>query len=143
VRGLGVVDALSVEVEPPAVAWLAEAADDLRLEAHGEADAGAARYRAEVLTMISEQLPAGDSPGAEPVTIVGPAAMVRRLVHAAARRSAATLSGALRDADHAADRLREVAAATAALTEALVAIRAIEGYSFDPDYTPLHDDDLE
>ena len=148
VRGLGVVDALCVELEPVQVAWLADEIDVAgrcarehlaELPAGHDADELADReYEIEALAMIRAQLPA--APGGA-VTVVGPAATMRRLIGGAARNTADALAEALddqppRSEPAAAVALRALAAAAAGFADRLAAVEEIEAYSFDPGADP-------
>jgi hypothetical protein len=148
VRGLGVVDALCLELEPLQLAWLADELDVARHCARdhlerlgvdrGDDETAEWTYQLQVLSMIVEQLPP-DPAGR--VTVVGPAAAIRRLIGGAARNTADALAEALRDepprpAPDAAARLRRLAAAAAAFAVRLADLEEIEAYSFDPHCDP-------
>ena len=148
VRGLGVVDALCVELEPGQVAWLADEVDVVagcaaeRLDRlppdAGEQELAAHAYRIEVLAMVRAQLPEG---AAGSISVVAPAATMRELIAGAARNTAEALGEALADEPQPSDaataaRLRALAAAAAGFAERLAAMRDIEAYSFDPRSDP-------
>jgi hypothetical protein len=101
-----------------------------------------------------------------PVAVVGPAALMTVLIRGATRNVAAALGEALRgpalDVDEHTDsvsgwrgpeyprvtpaiaaKLRTMAAAAQAFTYTYLHVLALQGYSFDPEYQPIHADELE
>jgi hypothetical protein len=101
-----------------------------------------------------------------PVAVVGPAALMTILIRGATRHVADALAEALRgprlDVDQytdstdgrrgrelprvspaIADRLRAMATAAHAFADTYLHVLAQQNYSFDPDYDPLHADELE
>jgi len=215
VHGLGVVDALRIDVQPAQLPWLTAEIDILRYCLEDELEHRRARYdelpqaakdhrrpaarKAEqelerrayqlrVLAMIREQLPitaeaaaaavagpwgkpAGDAAPAldrveGPVAVVGPAALMTVLIAGATRHVADALGEALRgpglDVDEhtdssggwrraelprvtpaSAETLRATAAAAQAFTDTYLDVLAHQAYSFDPEYQPVHADELE
>ena len=166
VQGLGVADALRVELEPCQVPWLVDEIDALRdvvedaLEherARWEAVSGASRrarlpgavevedeldrirYEARVLEMIRDQV-VGRPNGEGPVAVFGPARIMAELVRGTVRHVAATL-GELLQAEPRSDagaraELVRTAAVAGVWTETYVACQAVEWFSFDPAADP-------
>ena len=166
VQGLGVSDALRVELEPCQVPWLVDEIDALRdvvedalthqrarweavpkpvrrarlpeaVEVEDELDR--LRYEARVLQMIRDQV-AGRPDDEAPVVVCGPARIMAELVRGTARHVAATLGELLQTEPKSdADARAELvrAAAVAGLwTETYVACQAVEWFSFDPAADP-------
>jgi hypothetical protein len=214
VHGLGVVDALRIDVQPAQLPWLTAEIDILRYCLEDELAHQRARYdelaeatreqrrptartaeqelerrahQLQALAMIREQLPIssqaataavaspwgkpvdGDACALEPVegpvAVVGPAALMTVLIGGATRHVADALGEALRgpslDVDEhtdsssgwraaelprvtpaSAEKLRAMAAAAQAFTDTYLHVVAHQAYSFDPEYQPVHADEL-
>jgi hypothetical protein len=107
-----------------------------------------------------------DERPAEPLAVAGPAALMTIVIGGAMRHAAEALREALRnpglDVDHwteserawgagevprltpaVAEKLRALAAAVHALTDTYLHALAHQAYSFDPEYDPVHADELE
>ena len=166
VQGLGVSDALRIELEPSQVPWLADEIDALRdvvedalaherarweavpesarrarlpeaVRAEDELDR--IRYEARVLEMVRDQV-VGRPDGEAPVAVFGPARIMAELVRGTVRHVAATL-GELLQTEPKADagaraELVGTAAAAMAWTETYVECQAVEWFSFDPAADP-------
>jgi hypothetical protein len=148
VCGLGVCDVLRIEIDGSQVDSLRDEIDELRRvidDAIGVAtDRGREElprllYESEILSMIGRELTGGGR--SEPVVVVGPAPMMSELVRGAARDAGERLVERL---DQRAPRNRTSAEALVAAADVagawartLVAVEAVEGYSFDPDFDPL------
>lgn len=166
VQGLGVSDALRIELDPCQVPWLVDEIDALRdvvddAQAHQRArweavtetvrrarlpeavevedELDRLRYEARVLEMVRDQLVRRPDREA-PVAVFGPARIMAELVRGTARHVAATL-GALLQTEPKADadaraELVRTAAVAGVWTETYVACEAVEWFSFDPDADP-------
>ena len=142
VSGLGVCDALRLELEPVQLPWLADELDEMRgpleealaraREAGSEDEATAHAYELRLLRMMRAQL--GDRPA--PLVFVGPTGMVDEAVHGTMRN----VVGALAELAHgsAADprRLRDAAAAADAWVRTFLDLRAVVAFNFDPEAEP-------
>jgi hypothetical protein len=142
VHGLGVCDALRIELLPVQLPWLIDELEEMRgplEEALGCAspgdEAAALRYELRLLRRLRAQLPPAGHAG--PFTLVGPAVMVGEVVRGTLRNVAAALAE-LAQARPAADPepLRATAAAAAAWTRTCLDCRAVEAFSFDPEAEP-------
>ena len=110
--------------------------------------------------------PAQERVEGPPVAVVGPAALMTVLIRGATRNVADALGEALRGPsldvdDHTAsttgwrgaelprvtpaiaEKLRATAAAAQAFTDTYLDVLALQGYSFDPEYQPVHADELD
>jgi hypothetical protein len=166
VYGLGLTDALRVELQPCQLSELIDELDALReplgeaferaraewgaLTSRADGDplgvAAAAEQRLEgaayalrILTAIRSQVPA---PGIDrPFAIVGPATTISTIITGAAQNAADRLGDSLRKRSKrdsgTRDRLRELAVAALAWVETYIDCEAIEWYRFDPDWDPV------
>jgi hypothetical protein len=146
VRGLGVCDALELELLPVQVPWLIDQLEELRgpLEeqlqrevATEPADEGrveAIEYGLRLLRLIRESLPSSGSTDA--VRFVGPSGMVERVARGTLVDAASTVSelAAADPLDLIA--LRDALAAAAAWATSLLACTQVTGYGFDPEADP-------
>ena len=162
VRGLGLCDVLSVELEPCQIAGaieelearrgpLNEAFEQARTRWDTIADGERASvrelehqlsrsaYALHIVSMLRGQLPTVDH--AEPVALVGPASTISDLIAAAARNAVDDLGELIRESpkvDQGAQaKLRLAMAAVAAWSETYIDCAAIEWFTFDPPYDPL------
>jgi hypothetical protein len=215
VHGLGLVDALRIDLQPTQLPWLAVAIDIVQYCLEDELEHVRARYnelpkyakkerrpdardaeeerdrrayQIQALAMIGQQVPIssaaaaamaagpwgeagddarpdGEHPG-ELIAVAGPAALMTLLISGATRLAAEALGDALRgpalDVDHytesgrgwragelprvtpaIAERLRALAAAVHAFTDAYLHVLVHQAYSFDPEYDPVYADELE
>src|SRR5919107_5002244 len=85
VRGLGVCDALRLELLPEQLPQLLERVDALRRSCDG--------YELHLANLLYEALPAPDA--SSPFTFTGPTSMVREVVRSSLRAAAAALAEAL------------------------------------------------
>lgn len=153
VSGLGVCDALRLELEPVQVPWLIDELDVLRaaLEeaAHlalGDAQSGADQaddalcereYELELLRRMRAGLL--EAVGSEPTVFVAPSVMADRVVRASMRSVAAALSE-LADGhvhgerDH--GRLERTAEAASAWVQTFLDCQAVTSFNFDPSADP-------
>jgi hypothetical protein len=139
VSGLGVCDALRLEVDPVQLPWLAEELDDmrgpleealLRARADGAADEAAAHEHAlRLLGMLRAQIA-----GERQISIVGPTGMVDEVVRGAVRNVVGALADLIGQRDDVADgeRLQETATAAEAWVRTFVDLRAVLAFEFDP-----------
>ena len=146
VRGLGVCDALELELLPIQVPWLIDELDELRgpleeqLQRERSAeppDAGRVEgieYELRLLRLMRASLPSFGSTDA--VRFVGPSGMVERLIRGAMVNVASTVIE-LAAAD-ALDvfALRDAAAAAAAWATTLLDCSQVVRFNFDPDAEP-------
>jgi hypothetical protein len=141
VWGLGVCDALRVQLAPVQLSWLIDELEELRgpLEEQLQrvpagADREALMIELAVLRRLRAQVPAAD--GDTGAVLCGPAETVATLVRGALRNSVAALAelvhGPLRSDSVTREELRRTAAAAAAWTTTYLDRQAIEGYAFDP-----------
>jgi hypothetical protein len=147
VHGLGIADALRVELEPLQVGWFVDEVDTtmaVLLEAlEDPANARECEERAyelQVLAMIREQVPAGGS--AEPIAVVGPMGTMTSIVSGAVRSVTGELSERVDEEEPRGDAraqatLRQLAAAAHAWTETYLECQAVEHYAFDTEYSPV------
>lgn len=147
VSGLGVCDALRLELAPLQVSWLAVELDArrVRLEEHIHGTDGDQRdeldrlgYELRLLRLMRQQLPA-ELPDA-PVTFVGPAGTVCQIANATLENAVTALQchvaeGPPRSED-ARSWLREIVAVVQAWTQTVGDCYAVEAYSFDPRADP-------
>lgn len=154
VRGLGVCDALRVELQDVQLSPLIDAAAafvrscELGLERRAgvssasgpralEAQA-AAEYELRLAERLREALPRRGHVG--PFALVGPAGMAFELVRSCARDAtmalALLLGAPLAGDDAATAELERTAAAAAAWTATLLDCRTVEAFRFDPDANP-------
>jgi hypothetical protein len=142
VSGLGVCDALRLELVPVQLPWLADELDEMRgpleealLRSRAEQsadDAAGHEYELRLLRMMRAQL------ADERATVfVGPTGMVDE----AARGAMRNVVGALAELVHERetvdpDRLRETAAAANAWVRTFVDLRAVVAFNFDPEAEP-------
>jgi hypothetical protein len=138
VRGLGLSDALRVELQPVQVPWLIDALDAMRRpveealrRAHGDEREERA-YELRLLRMMRAGPAAAEA--SAPVAFIGPSGMVVDAVRAAMRSAIAVL-GELDDAGDA-ERLRQTAEAAAAWVRTYLECRAIVWFNVDPDAEP-------
>jgi hypothetical protein len=142
VSGLGVCDALRLELAPVQLPWLADELDEmrgpleealLRARAGESADEAAAHeYELRLLRMMRAQL-ADD----RTTVFVGPTGMVDEAVRGAMRNVVGALAELVGDRDAAdGERLRETAAAADAWVRTFVDLRAVVAFNFDPEAEP-------
>jgi hypothetical protein len=154
VHGLGVCDALRLRLRPVQVPWLIDELEELRgpfeerlqrlrAEAASSGDARtrealrAAEYELQLLRMMRAQLPGSQE---EPVSFVGPSAMVLDVVLSTLRSVVdrlAELAGERVCDERAGARLGEAAAAAQAWVETFLDCQAVAAFSFDPDVDPV------
>jgi hypothetical protein len=153
VFGLGVCDALRVELQPVQVSWLIDELEEMRgpLEEtvqriradasarceRAVADLATYEYELRLLRMMRAQL--GTVRADEPTVFVGPAGMVGEAVRGAMRN----VVGALTELAHSrvadpggGERLRETAAAAEAWVRTFVDLRSVVAFNFDPEAEP-------
>lgn len=145
VSGLGVCDALRLELQAVQLPWLADELDaqrgpleeQLSRATDGE-ERERCRYQLRLLGLLRAQLPAAGH--AAPFVIAGPAALTARIARGALRNAAAALSElATRPLDAGPpERLRVTAAAACAWGTTVLDCQAVEAYDADPDAEP-HD----
>jgi hypothetical protein len=142
VCGLGVCDALKLELAPVQLPWLADELDEMRgpleealLRARAEESADEAaghEYELRLLRMMRAQLVDDRS-----TVFVGPTGMVDEAVRGAMRNVVGALSELVHDRDRAdEERLRETAAAANAWVRTFVDLRAVVAFNFDPEAEP-------
>lgn len=142
VSGLGVCDALRLELAPVQLPWLADELDEMRgplEEALARAraddatdDAAGHEYELRLLRMMRAQLADERS-----TVFVGPTGMVDEAVGGAMRNVVGALSELVHDREAAdAERLRETAEAANAWVRTFVDLRAVVAFNFDPDAEP-------
>jgi hypothetical protein len=152
VRGLGVCDALSVELQPCQLPWLIDELEEMRGPLEDElqrlrcgCDGGdreeleRSEYELRLLRMVRAQLP-GAGRQERPVELVGPSGMIGEVALNTMRHVVDVLSD-LAHARPAADpqvaaRLRDTAAAANAWVRTVLDCRAVEAFSLDPDADP-------
>jgi hypothetical protein len=138
VSGLGVCDALRLELAPVQLPWLADELDEMRgpleeaLRRSGADEAAAHEYELRLLRMMRAQL------ADERTTVfVGPTGMVDEAVRGAMRNVVGALAELVHDRELAdGDRLRETAAAAEAWVRTFVDLRAVVAFNFDPEAEP-------
>lgn len=165
VVGLGVTDVLRIEFQPCQLnglreeiearaallaetyelarrKWLAisRSGEDASPSAltDAELNLAAASYVLGALTALATQLP--PTPQPPPLVVVGPTDLLLTLVGAAARRAADALAeqfDGLRQ-EPTTERLHDLAAAAQAWVQTYADCRAVESYSFDPEWDPVH-----
>jgi hypothetical protein len=147
VSGLGVCDALRLELEPAQVPWLVDELDVMRgpleeqlmrTSADDRDHVEALDHELHLLRLMRAQLPG--TLHDEPQTFVGPAGRVCRIANAVLANAVAALAehvgeGPPRSAD-ARGWLREIVRVVAAWAETVADCYAVEGYSFDPRADP-------
>jgi hypothetical protein len=142
VSGLGVCDALRLELAPVQRPWLADELDEMRgpleealLRARADdaaEDAAAHQYELRLLRMMRAQL-ADD----RTTVFVGPTGMVDEAVRGALRNVVGALAELVHDREAAdGDRLLETAAAATAWVRTFVDLRAVVAFNFDPEAEP-------
>ena len=147
VRGLGVCDALRLELDAVQVPWLIDELEETRgpleeeLQHVGEDENGQRErclYELRLLRLMRAQLPAADHTG--PAVWHGPSGMVCELAHATLARVAETLAefvGQGRGATaEGRERLRELGAAVQAWAHTVADCHDVELFRFDPDADP-------
>jgi hypothetical protein len=154
VRGLGVCDALRLELVPAQLPQLIEQVEALRAplqeeigrraaamgpgDARGAARLRAAQYELRLAELLRERLPpAGHS---EPFVFVGPAGMIGGIARASARRAVEALAELVAAEPprgrELRGRLAQAAEAATAWVRTFVEAQALEDFSFDPDADP-------
>lgn len=142
VSGLGVCDALRVELASVQLRWLADELDEMRgpleealLRARADEspdEAAAHEYELRLLRMMRAQL-ADD----RTTVFVGPTGMVDEAVRGALRNVVGALAELVGERDFAdGERLRETAAAAEAWVRTFVDLRAVVAFNFDPEAEP-------
>ena len=142
VSGLGVCDALRLELAPVQLPWLADELDEMRGpldEALARAraddaaeDAAGHEYELRLLRMMRAQLADERS-----TVFVGPTGLVDEAVRGAMRNVVGALSELVHDREVAdAERLRETADAANAWVRTFVDLRAVVAFNFDPEAEP-------
>jgi hypothetical protein len=140
--GLGVCDALRLELATVQLPWLADELDEMRgpleealLRARADQaddDAAGHEYELRLLRLMRSQLVDDRS-----TVFVGPTGMVDEAVRGAMRNVVGALSELVHDREVAdADRLRETAAAASAWVRTFVDVRAVVAFNFDPEAEP-------
>jgi hypothetical protein len=141
VSGLGVCDALRLELLPAQLPWLADELDDMRApleealmraRADESADEAAGHeYELRLLRMMRAQL------DARTTVFVGPTGMVDEAVRGTMRNVVGALAELVHDREVAdGERLRATAAAADAWVRTFVDVRAVLAYNFDPEAEP-------
>jgi hypothetical protein len=142
VSGLGVCDALRLELVSAQLPWLADELDDMRgpleealmrARADDAADEAAGHeYELRLLRMMRAQL------ADETATVfVGPTGMVDEAVRGAMRNVVGALAELVHDREVAdGERLRATAAAADAWVRTFVDLRAVVAFNFDPEAEP-------
>lgn len=142
VSGLGVCDALRLELAPVQLPWLVDELDEMRgpleealLRARADEaadDVAAHEYELRLLRMMRAQLADGRT-----TVFVGPTGMVDEAVGGAMRNVVGALAELVGDRDVAdGERLRETAAAADAWVRTFVDLRAVVAFNFDPEAEP-------
>jgi hypothetical protein len=147
VSGLGVCDALRLELEPAQVPWLVDELDVmrgpleeqfLRTSADDREQLDALGRELDLLRLMRAQLP-GTQHG-ERLTFVGPAGRVCRIADAVLANAVAALAEHVREgpprSEDARAWLREIVAVVAAWAQTVADCYAVEAYSFDPRADP-------
>jgi hypothetical protein len=124
VRGLGVCDALRLELLPEQLPQLVEQVEALRRSSNG--------YELHLANLLYDRLCASDT--AFPFTFVGPTHMVRDIVLLSLHAAAAALAGALSTGSS--ERLADATVRAAAWSRTYLECRAIEEFSFNPGADP-------
>jgi hypothetical protein len=132
VSGLGVCDALRLELMPVQLGRLAVRIDALEA-ALGPAAGPDVAYEQRLVRMLRAGLPAPER--AEPFAFVGPAGMIGDLVRGAVRDAVRELSELARG-DVARAGLRAAAADAGAWIRTFLDCHAVESFSFDPGEDP-------
>jgi hypothetical protein len=154
VSGLGVCDALRVELQPVQVSWLVDELEEMRGPLEEEvqrAGAGCAasgpnetdrrdlEYELRLLRLMRARLPAASHQ--EPFVFIGPSGMVQDVVHGTMRNVAGALSelasGRVSDDPESRAGLRDTAAAAAAWVDTFLECQAVVGFKFDPHADPM------
>jgi hypothetical protein len=125
VRGLGVCDALRLELLPEQLPQLIEQVEALRRSSDG--------YELHLANLLYDALPAPET--SSPFACIGPTHIMRDIVRSSLHAAAAALAEALSTGSS--ERLAAAAACAAAWTRTYLECRAIEEFSFDPDADPL------
>jgi hypothetical protein len=144
VSGLGVCDALRLELEPVQLPWLADELDEMRgpleealarARTEGTEDEAAAhRYELRLLRMMRAQIP--DARAAAPMVFVGPTGLVDEAVRGTMRNVVGALAELAHGASAEPGRLRDAAAAADAWVRTFLDLRAVVAFNFDPEAEP-------
>ena len=126
VRGLGVCDALRLELLPEQLPQLVEQVQALRRASDG--------YELHLANLLYDALPAPDT--SSPFAFIGPTHIMRDIVRRSLDAAAAALAEALSNGSP--DRLADAAVCAAAWARTHLECRAIEEFSFDPEADPPH-----
>jgi hypothetical protein len=124
VRGLGVCDALRLELLPEQLPHLVEQVEALRRSSDGD--------ELRLVSLLRDGLPAPDI--STPFTFIGPTHLVHDVVQSSLRASAEQLAAALSAGSS--DRLAHAVVCAAAWARTRLECRAIEAFSFDRDADP-------
>src|SRR3954453_18276714 len=125
VRGLGVCDALRLELIPEQLPQLVERVEALRRTSNG--------YELDLANLLYDALPAPDATSR--FAFIGPTHIMCEIVRLSLHDAAATLGEALSTGSS--ERLADAAVCAAAWARTHVDCQAIEDFSFDPDADPL------
>jgi hypothetical protein len=154
VSGLGVCDALRVELQPVQVPWLVDELEEMRgpleetvrrirADASAQceravADLATYEYELRLLRMMRAQLGAGQAD--EPTVFVGPAGLVGEAVRGAMRNAVGSLADLVHDraVEQQAGRehLRATAEAAHAWVRTYLDLQAVVAFNFDPHAEP-------
>jgi hypothetical protein len=124
VRGLGVCDALRLELLPEQLPQLVEQVEALRRSSDA--------YELHLANLLHDALPTPDT--SWPFTFTGPTHLVRDIVRSSLRIAAAALAEAL--CTRSSERLAHTSACAAAWARTELECRAVEEFSFDPAADP-------
>jgi hypothetical protein len=146
VTGLGICDALRVELEPVQVPWFVDEVEEtcrareetyvvVRRSGAEQHDVAAADYRVRELQLIRRQI--DDAVAGERIVVFGPGMTMSELIRGSMRHAISSLaelaeSGNVSDLG-AQTRLAETAAAAVAWIATFRDAQSVEWYSFDPD----------
>jgi hypothetical protein len=141
VRGLGLSDALRVELQPVQVPWLIDALDALCGARPVDQGDGRDRDEREYELRLIRIMRAGLAVGADvsPIPFIGPSGMVATAVRSAMRSAMDALRELVRQDpidDDGVERLQETADAVAAWVRSYVDCRAVVWFNVDPDAEP-------
>jgi len=147
VTGLGVCDALRLELEPAQVPWLVDELDVMRgpLEEQLERTSADDHEQFEVLShelhllrLMRAQLPG--MPHDKPLTFVGPAGRVCRIANAVLANAVAALAAHVGEgpprSEDARAWLHEIVAVVGAWAQTVADCYTVEGYTFEPAADP-------
>jgi hypothetical protein len=126
VRGLGVCDALRLELLPEQLPQLVEQVQALRRSLSPEA----ADYELRIARLLCDALPSPDT--SQPLVFIGPTHIVRNVVWSSLHAAAAALHDELSNGSSAHGRLADAAACAAAWARTHLECQAVEEFSFDP-----------